>query len=267
MDNRHLGTKGVKDDKSYKTRHLKLITELISAILGTGGTPAPTGIATEATLLQVLAKEDTEFQMQYLKDANDILIWIEVDSVDGVKTYSYYDGPGGSVIIPTQPLKPLSLGVDTELIEDEYIAIVTNLTNGYAVGDILAKISYFELNTSTPTLLNSFWYNKTTSTILSTVDILDLEDQDGPLITTPGTTGITISTDGTYTFTFDADAILIENPTIFDLTITFGGILGSSFIVRAKTVKEFEYDVAKVDDITVSGLTTGSIEVIYSRGK
>jgi len=272
---KYLGSKGRTSDRDYRTSHLRLLGALQEAILGTGGAPLPGGIATEATLLQILAKEDTEFQMQYLQDANDTLVWVEVDMVDGVKTYSYFDSPGGSAVVPVQPLRPLSLSTDAELIEDEYIAVTTNLTNGYTAGDIISKISYFDLSTGTPVLLNSFWYNKTTSAILTTVNILDLEDQDGPILQTPGVAGDTFTSPASpciaVNMIFDADNVLIENKSNKDVLVTLGGILGNDYVAIKNTSKEVKIDVPHINSIQVCGVGgagwTGDVHVTYSRGK
>lgn len=246
MDPKHLGSTGINSDKSYRTRHLILLGNILNTLS---------------------ANTDYEFQMQYLKDANGDLVWVEVNSVDGVKTYTYYDAPGGSTVVPVQPLQPLSLDKDTELIEDQYIVINTNLTNGYSVGDVVSKISYFDITSPTPVLINSFWYNKTTSTILSTVDIFDFEDQDGPMITTPGTDGFKVTVDGTYNFTFDADSISIDNQSVDEITVTIDGVLGGDFFMPKKTQKSISYDVAKATGIIISGITAGTVYIEYNRGK
>jgi hypothetical protein len=211
---------------------------------------------------------DTEFQLQYLKDANGNFVWVEVNSVDGIKTYTYYDSPGGNIVTPAQPLQPISLGVDTELIEDEFIAVTTDLINGYSVGDQLSRISYFDLTGPlAPYLISTFWFNKTTSTMLTTVDLTDLEDQDGPIITTPGTGGFQVTVDGTYPFSFDADSITIENYTGATITVTVDGVLGNDFFIADNTGKDIRYDVAKATGLIISGILAGEVLVTYNRGK
>jgi hypothetical protein len=271
----YLGSKGRTSDKDYRTSHLRLLGKLIESIAGIGGVPAPSGLATEATLQALLAEKDYEFQMQYLKDANDTLVWVEVSAEDGVKTYTYYDSPGGSTIVPVQPLKPLSLDQDTELIEDEYIAVQTNTLNGYTIGDIISKISYFDITTATPVLLNSFWYNKSTETILSTVNTLHLEDQDGPILQTPGVKGVTLTSPGVVPvvqgFDFDADVLLIENKSNKDIVATIGGILGDAYIVLKDTSKTVNIDVPHMTDVSINGadalVWTGDVYITYSRSK
>lgn len=247
---KYLGSTGRSADKNYRTSHLRLLGDILKNLSGGGG-----------------GGTDYEFQMQYLKDANGTLVWVEVNSIDGVKTYSYYDSPGGSTIVPVQPLQPLSQDTDTELIEDEYIAVVTNALNGYTVGDVLAKISYFDITTATPILLNSFWFNKTTTTILSTVNILDLEDQDGPILATPGVVGTEIVADGAVPFIFDADTVLIENKTNGDITVTLNGILGNDYVVLKDTSKTVNIDVPHITDLSVAGIGVGTVYITYSRSK
>jgi hypothetical protein len=208
-----------------------------------------------------------DFEFSYLRDANGDLVWVDISAIDGVRTFTYYDSPGGSIVVPVHPLVPVSLGVDTELIEDKYIAVVTNLSNGYSVGDQLSRISYFEITTVTPTLISSFWFNKTTNSILTTVDILELEDQDGPAITTPATDGLSITVDGSYVFTFDADSISIENYTGSTITVTIDGVLGGDFFIANNTGKDIVYDVAKATGVTISGIVGGEVLVTYNRGK
>jgi hypothetical protein len=211
--------------------------------------------------------QNTDFEMQYLLDANDSPVWVEITYVNGVKTYTYYDGPGGATIIPVQPLKPMSLSQDAELIEDEFVAVTADLINGYSIGDQISRISYFDITTSTPVLVSSFWYNKTTASILTTVDITDLEDQDGPIITTPGTGGFQVTVDGTYPFSFDADSITIENFTPQTITVTIDGVLGNDFFIARNTGKDIVYDVAKAEGVVISGIISGQVLITYNRGK
>jgi len=257
MQGREQKRQGSQSHELLLLRSLGTIRDLLGSIGGGGG------------------GTDYEFQMQYLKDANGTLVWVEVNSVDGVKTYTYYDSPGGSIIVPVQPLQPLSLDTDTELIEDEYIAVVTNAPNGYTAGDVLAKISYFDIATATPILLNSFWFNKTTTTILSTVNVLDLEDQDGPILGTPGVAGITFtspaSTCVAHFFVFDADNLLIENLSNKDVLVTVNGILGNDFVVVKGTSKTINIDVPHMTDVSICGADgsgwTGDVHITYSRSK
>jgi hypothetical protein len=208
-----------------------------------------------------------DFEFSYLRDANGNLVWVDISAIDGVRTFTYYDSPGGSIVSPVHPLVPVSLGVDTELIEDKYIAVATDLTNGYSIGDQLSKISYFEITTINPVLVSTFWFNKTTNTILTTVDIMDLEDQDGPIITTPGTGGLQITVDGTHPFSFDADSFCIKNLTPNTITVQIDGVLGGNFFIPTNTAEEIEYDVAKATGVIISGITSGEVLVTYNRGK
>jgi hypothetical protein len=211
---------------------------------------------------------DTEFQLQYLKDANGNFVWVEVNSIDGIKTYTYYDSPGGNIVTPAQPLQPISLGVDTELIEDEFIAVTTDLINGYSVGDQLSRISYFDLTGPlAPYLISTFWFNKTTSTMLTTVDLTDLEDQDGPVITITGAKTDVLSSDGTSTFSFDSDSIIIENFGTSIVTCIVDGILEGTILVAPNTYKRLTHNVAKMTEVAVSGISGGDVWVTYSRGK
>jgi len=245
---------------NYEMRHLKLLGEMLSQLNFPTG-----GLASESTLQAILAKEDIEFQMQYFKDATGALVWVEVRQVDGVNQYFYYDSPGGGVVVPTLPLQPFSLQNDIEMIEDRYIAVASG--TGYTVGDLISRVNYFDVSNASPILVGVFWYNKSTSTIMGTAPLLaDLENENGPILQNPGVSGMTISVDGTYPLSFDADSILIENETGTTVTCELDGILGGPFDVLDNTAKRIEIGVPHISAIIVTGLT-GDLEITYSRNR
>jgi hypothetical protein len=142
---------------------------------------------------------DAEISSAWAIDADDDYVWVEVEYIAGVKTYTYKDRPGGAVVTPTQPIRPV-------------IAPSNTLSISGAKTDKL-------------------------------------------------------TIDGTSTFIFDADSVLIENFGATEISCVIDGVLGGTVLVKPNTFKTIEHVVATMTEVAVTGISSGDVLITYSRGK
>jgi hypothetical protein len=156
---------------------------------------------------------------------------------------------------------------DRELVRDEFTAIADNIGIGYSVGDHLSRISYFDISGGTSTLVDTFWFNHTTDTIIGAPLDTEIIGEDSGIVPAPGVVGTEITTDGAVPFIFDSDTVLIENKTNGDITVTLNGILGNDYVVLKDTSKTVNIDVPHITDLSVAGIGVGTVYITYSRSK
>jgi hypothetical protein len=152
-------------------------------------------------------------------------------------------GPGFATETTLQALlSELQTKDDREFVRDRFVAIADNAVNGYSVGDSLSRISYFDISSGTAVLVDTFWFNHTTDTILATVDLNEVDNVSDDTLPAPGVVGTEIVADGAVPFIFDSDTVLIENKTNGNINVTLNGILGNDYVVLKDTSKTVSID-------------------------
>jgi hypothetical protein len=142
---------------------------------------------------------DAEITSAWAIDADEDYVWVEVEYLGGVKTYTYKNRPGGATVTPTQPIRPV----------------------------------IFPSNTNS---ISGAQTNK-------------------------------LTVDGTLSFIFDADSVLIENFGTGEITCVVDGVLGGTIIVKPNTFKDISHVVATMTEVAVTGIVGGDVLITYSRGK
>lgn len=177
-------------------------------------------------------------------------------------------GPGFATEATLQAvLTELQNKTDRELVRDEFTAIADNVGIGYSVGDHLSRISYFDISGGSSTLIDTFWFNHTTDSIISAPVDTEIVGEDSAIVPTPGVGEAVITTDGNTNLPFDCHNLLIENKASTDIGITVNGVLGSPVTVLKNTSKVISFDVPNITDFDINGIMAGSVFVTYSRNK
>ncbi len=139
------GSKGSR--YSYERIHLAQLKSIVEAIQGTGGSPPPAGIATEATLLNILAAIDASTQdaeILLVRDTGDSDVVVQQITTweDGSPTVAYkkVDGSTHTVI---GPLEYIDLAGALTLILGEltasgvtHVPLVTSGAGSVAAGSL-----------------------------------------------------------------------------------------------------------------------------------
>lgn len=177
-------------------------------------------------------------------------------------------GPGFATEATLQlVLTELQNKTDRELVRDEFTAIADNVGIGYSVGDHLSRISYFDISGGSSTLIDTFWFNHTTDSIIGAPLDTEIIGEDSGIVPAPGVVGTEIVADGAVPFIFDADTVLIENKTNGNINITLNGILGNDYVVLKDTSKTVSIDVPNITDLSIAGIGVGTVYITYSRSK
>lgn len=103
-------------NRSYELYSLQLLNRIIEAVQGTGGAPAPAGVATEATLLSVLnavSASDQDIEILLVRDTgdSDVVVQQITNYETGIPSVSYkkVDGTTHTVIGPLEYLDPAAV--------------------------------------------------------------------------------------------------------------------------------------------------------------
>ena len=122
------GNKGSNQRHEFRTE--KLLASVVAAIVGGGGIPAPTGLATEATLNDVKTAVEgmRDYEVRLVTDSDSPEVtWLEVrywDAQSGSLGTPQYYLPGSST--PGSPILPISY-IPTSTLLAEIKALLTTI--------------------------------------------------------------------------------------------------------------------------------------------
>ena len=134
--------------------------------------PLPTGAATESTLVSVLGAISAQIDIAnsiWTDDSGAYYVRLQ-ESSGGVITVVFQD-PTGAPATPGAGLRPASTA-SIEIVQSLYNAIAAG--TGYSIGDLISNALVINVDTPTPSVLSSIWFNVTTASAIAAPNPADL---------------------------------------------------------------------------------------------